>query len=342
MEISEREQMNRELRQMAAIVESSEDAIVGQSLDGTITSWNKGAERLFGYSRQSIVGQPQSVLVPPDHENELPAIRARIQRGEHVNRFETVRKTRDGRRIFVSLTVSPVHDDTGTLIGVASIARDVTGRKQAQEALRNSEENLKRAQSVAHIGSWYLNIARNELRWSDETYQIFGVPLGTPMTYEKFLAVVQPVDRERVEQAWTAAMRGDPYDLEHRILVGGKSRWIHEKAELEFDADGHVVSASAPRMTSPSANRRRKASAASLNCNLPSPNWGSGHCGPNRPSACWMKPLALSPGILTSTSATCSSCSRAAKSCCFARVSAGRKVWWAVRQSRQPARSRGS
>ena len=233
--------MERELRQMAAIVESSEDAIVGQNLDGIITSWNKGAERIFGHSSKWIVGQPQSILVPPEHENELQAIRERIQRGEYVDHFETVRKTKDGRRIFVSLTVSPVKDETGKVVGVASIARDITERKKAEVARRTSEENLKRAQAVAHIGSWYLNIPRDELLWSDETYQIFGISPGTPMTYEKFLAVVHPDDRDLVNRAWSAAMRGAPYELEHRIIVGGHTKWIRESAELEFDAEGHVA-----------------------------------------------------------------------------------------------------
>ena len=137
-EISEREQMERELRRLAEIVESSDDAIVGQSLDGIITSWNKGAERIYGYTGEWIVGQPQSVLVPPEYENESPAIRARIQRGEHVDHFETVRRKKDGQQIFVSLTISPVKDETGKVIGVASIARDITERNRAEEALRHA------------------------------------------------------------------------------------------------------------------------------------------------------------------------------------------------------------
>jgi PAS domain S-box-containing protein len=240
-EISEREKMERELRQMATVVQSSDDAIVIQDMDGIITSWNKGAERIFGHSAQWIIGQPQSILVPPDQENELPAIRARIQRGEHVEQFETVRKTKNDRRIFVSLTISPVKDETGKVIGVASIGRDVTERKKAEEALKNSEENLKQAQAVAHVGSWHLDVPNDELYWSDESYRIFGVALGTPMTYEKFLASVHPDDRELVDKAWTAALRGQPYEVEHRILVNGQERWIHEKAKLEFDWQGHVV-----------------------------------------------------------------------------------------------------
>ena len=148
---------------------------------------------------------------------------------------------RDGHVTSVLYNAAVFRDEVGKVVGVFAAARDITERKKAEEALDDSEESLKRAQAIAHIGSWHLDIRRDELLWSDETYQIFGVPPGTPMTYEKFLAIVHPDDRDLVNQAWTAAMRGAPYDLEHRILVGDNTKWIHERAKLEFDADGHVV-----------------------------------------------------------------------------------------------------
>jgi PAS domain S-box-containing protein len=113
--------------------------------------------------------------------------------------------------------------------------------KKAEESLRTSQANLQRAQAVAHIGSWYLDIPRNELVWSNELYRICKVPVGTPLTYEKFLAIVHPDDRDFVDGAWNAAMRGAPYDIEHRIQVDGDTKWIREKAELTLDADGHAI-----------------------------------------------------------------------------------------------------
>ena len=95
---------------LAAIVESSDDAIIGKTLDGKIASWNRGAERLYGYTAEEIVGQPLSVLVPPDHPDELPAIMERIKRGERIEHFETVRVRKDGSRVDVSLTISPVRE----------------------------------------------------------------------------------------------------------------------------------------------------------------------------------------------------------------------------------------
>lgn len=122
-----------------------------------------------------------------------------------------------------------------------TLRAELNEREKMERMLKRSQENLKRAQSVAHIGSWYLNIPRDELSWSDETYRIFGLAPGTSLTYEKFLGLVHPQDRDRVSQAWTAAMRGTPYDVEHRILVGGQTKWLREQAELDFDAGGQVV-----------------------------------------------------------------------------------------------------
>jgi PAS domain S-box-containing protein len=117
---------------LAAIVESSDDAIISQSLDGTIVSWNKGAERLFGYTTGEIVGRPLSVLVPTDHPDELPELLERIKLGQTIEHFETQRVCKDGRRLDVSLTLSPIRNAAGKIIGASKIARDVTARKEEE------------------------------------------------------------------------------------------------------------------------------------------------------------------------------------------------------------------
>jgi PAS domain S-box-containing protein len=121
---------------LAAIVESSDDAIVSKTLGGTITSWNPAAERLFGYTAEEVIGHPISILAPPDRENEMPANLECIRRGERVERYDTVRRRKDGSLVDISLTISPIRDETGQIVGASKIARDITARKQAEERQR--------------------------------------------------------------------------------------------------------------------------------------------------------------------------------------------------------------
>jgi PAS domain S-box-containing protein len=120
------------------------------------------------------------------------------------------------------------------------LEQEITEHRKAKEALLESEQDLNRAQSVANAGSWRLDIRRDQLLWSDETYRIFGIPRGTPMTYETFLSNVHPDDRQYVNRKWTAALLGEPYDIEHRIIVIDEVRWVREKAELELDSKGEL------------------------------------------------------------------------------------------------------
>ena len=120
------------------------------------------------------------------------------------------------------------------------VFRDITERKQMEQALRDNERDLNHAQAVAHTGSWRMDVQRNQLLWSDESHRIFGIPIGTPMTYEAFLSCVHPQDREYVDRKWALALRGEPYDIEHRIIVGDKVKWVRERAELEFDSNGEL------------------------------------------------------------------------------------------------------
>ncbi len=118
---------------------------------------------------------------------------------------------------------------------------DITKRKQAEEALQEKQRDLNHAQAVAKTGSWRLDVRRNELLWSGETYRMFGIPEGTPLTYEIFLGKVHADDREYVDQKWQAALRGEPYDVEHRIMVDREVKWVRERAELEFDKDAVLL-----------------------------------------------------------------------------------------------------
>jgi PAS domain S-box-containing protein len=125
--------------------------------------------------------------------------------------------------------------------GISVFFRDVTDRKRVEQTLRESQADLNWAQSVGRIGSWRLNLQRNELLWSDENHRIFGVPKGQPLSYDTFLAIVHPEDRAVVDRKWTAALQGEPYDIEHRIVVGNTVKWVRERAELEVDAEGQLL-----------------------------------------------------------------------------------------------------
>jgi len=136
-------EIQRSLAHMAAIVESSDDAIVGKTLDGIIQSWNAGAQRLFGYTPDEAIGKPITLIIPPERLDEEQRILATLRRGERIEHFETTRVTKDRRRVEISLTVSPVRDDSGAIIGASKIARDITDRKRADKLLRETHADLQ-------------------------------------------------------------------------------------------------------------------------------------------------------------------------------------------------------
>lgn len=354
--------------QLAAIVETTDDAVIGFDTEGYIFSWNSAAERLFGYAAEEAIGRPADLLVaplgkPPAGEGDRSAFDIVLAGGRFVR--DTVRVAKDGTRIDVSLAAAQIRDDEGRILGVSAIMRDIRARRRAELALRESEQRLRRfvsdapaaiamldrdlryvaasrrwaseygidldrlvgrdhyeahpelperykavhqralagavvsaeddpfpkadgtprwvrwevrpwhdanesiggiiilsedvtpqvramrelresradlnrAQSIAHIGSWRLDVVRNQLMWSEENHRIFGLPPGTPLTYESFLGTVHPDDRDYVDERWNAALRGEPYDIEHRIVVDGETRWVRECAELEIDAQGSL------------------------------------------------------------------------------------------------------
>jgi PAS domain S-box-containing protein len=136
---------------LAAIVDSTDDAVIGKTLDGTIISWNNGAQRIYGYSAAEVIGKPISILIPQDRANELPAILSRLARGERIDHYLTKRAHKDGQILDISVTISPVRDETGRIVGASAIARDVTAQEDAKrEALRTREQ--------------FISVAAHELR----------------------------------------------------------------------------------------------------------------------------------------------------------------------------------
>ena len=136
-------ELERTRAHLAAIVDSSEDGIIGKTLEGVVVSWNKGAERLFGYTSQEMIGQSITKIIPPELQHEEAQILAKIRKGERLERYQAIRIHKDGHRLNISLTVSPVRDASGTVVGAAKIAHDITANKQAQEARAAAEEALR-------------------------------------------------------------------------------------------------------------------------------------------------------------------------------------------------------
>jgi PAS domain S-box-containing protein len=163
IDVTERKRGEQATRLLAAVVESSHDAIVSKNLDGIITSWNTGAERLFGYAAEEAVGQNITLIIPPDRRDEERAIVEQLTRDERVDHFETVRMRKDGSLLDVALTISPMKDAAGRIVGASKLARDITERKRAEEALRQAQADLAHMSRVTTMGELTASLA-HEIR----------------------------------------------------------------------------------------------------------------------------------------------------------------------------------
>ncbi len=219
-DISERKRSEEVRERLAAVVESSDDAIVGKNLDGIITAWNSGAERLFGYSSSEAMGQPISMLLPPDRANEEADILARVRRGESLKHFETVRVRKDGTHIEVSATISPIKDRSGAIIGASKIARDITEHKRAARRLQESEQNYRMLFDSMSEGFCVIEVLFNE---NDE-----------PVDY-RFLEVNPAFEKQTgIQNAPGKRMREiAPRHEQHWFEIYGKIALTGEPARFE-------------------------------------------------------------------------------------------------------------
>jgi PAS domain S-box-containing protein len=225
-DITERKAAERASQLLAAIVESSSDAVISKNINGVITTWNAGAERLFGYAADEVIGQPVTILMPPERINEEPQILERIRRGETVDHYETVRRRKDGTLLDISLTISPIKDSKGVIIGASKIARDITERKRTEQALRDSEARFRQLADAMPQIVWTARadgyVDYYNRRWYEYT--------GFPETYgdASWQPILHPNDVQRSVETWSAAVRsGHPYEIEYRFIdrrTGGY-RW---------------------------------------------------------------------------------------------------------------------
>lgn len=221
---------------LAAIVQSSDDAIISKLLDGTIVSWNDSAYRIFGYTQEEMIGQHISKLIPHDRLNEETSIIERLRKGERVQHFETQRLTKDGRLLDLSLTISPIRDHTGTIIGASKIARDISQQKMAERILAENEERLKIILDASELGTYELNLRTQELNYSDRYARMLGQDPAELQQHSDFVKQLHPDDLERRKLAFEEAYRTGTLNYEIRVIwKDGSIHWIEAKGKVFYD-----------------------------------------------------------------------------------------------------------
>jgi PAS domain S-box-containing protein len=249
---SKRKQVEDRNFLLAAIVDSSNDAIIVITLEGIITSWNHGAERIYGYREDEVVGRPATILAPADRAAEIPAFVEKIRQGASVSHFETVRRRKDGSLIDVSLAISPVRNQQGLIIGASAAARDVTEQKKTASLVREqagaldlATTQLLSALEAGRMGTWIWEIAGNSLFCDDLCTRLLGrEPADAALkSLEPSFAVVHPEDQARVRSALEHSLHDDHvYDVEFRIVRPDASVvWMESRGRLERDPEGRPV-----------------------------------------------------------------------------------------------------
>jgi PAS domain S-box-containing protein len=225
-----------ELPRLAAIVEGSGDAIIAKTLDGRITSWNPAAEKLFGWTAAEAIGQPVQMLFPPGTEDQEMRFLAALARGERVLPFDTTRRAKDGTEVAVSVSISPVRDTQGRIVGASKIARDISATLRAKAALRDSEARLRFALEAAQIGDWELDLDTGATRRSLRHDRCFGYrEQQAAWNVETMLRHVHPADRDGVAAAFQQSLdTGQDWHSEFRVVwPDGSLHWLAAHARMQ-------------------------------------------------------------------------------------------------------------
>jgi PAS domain S-box-containing protein len=227
---------------LATIVESSDDAIIGKTLEGVITNWNKGAEKLYGYSAGEVLGQPISVLAPPERAEEVTQILARLKRGERLEHFESVRVRKDGSLVDVSLSIFPLTDSRGEVTGIASIARDVTERKRADQELHESEERYRSLVEAAPDVIYTVSAEDGSLTSLNPAFETLTGWSRAEWLGKPFVGMVHPDDLPVAVERFQKALRGEMHPpRELRVLCKSGEYLVGEFTSTQQVKDGKVV-----------------------------------------------------------------------------------------------------
>ncbi len=268
-DVTERIKLQEQFKQYKTIVQSSNDAIISKSLDGIVTSWNPAAENIFGYTAEEMIGNQLNILLPADRLDEEDFILNRIKKGETVAHYETERVRKDGTKLFVSVTVSPIYDNTGNIIGASKVARDITERKhqeaelesyrkhleqlvqtrtaelqEAVEKIKISEQRYEYAANATKDGLWDWNLKSGEVYYNPSYFSMLGYqPEDFPQhtAADVWLNLLHPDERDKIVASTQQALVHDGgYEIEFRMLCkDGNYKWILSRGKVvAWDEDG--------------------------------------------------------------------------------------------------------
>ncbi|MEO7338375.1 MAG: PAS domain S-box protein [Caldimonas sp.] len=260
-------------RRLASILDSSDDAIIGKTLEGTVTSWNRAAERIFGYRADEMIGQPVTRIFPPDRLDEERDILSRIARGQRIVHLDTVRLRRDGAPLHVSATISPIFDTAGAVVGASKIARDIGVGPHAEGLPTRNEASLREAQRIGQIGSWEWTIESDTLVWSEQMYRMFGQDPGRrPPSFQDQRSLFLPEGWDRLQAAAAETrVTGSGYVLSIQFVrPDGTEGWAEMRGETIVDRAGVIVGL---RGTSQDISDRREAERESMRRSRAATRW---------------------------------------------------------------------
>ncbi len=219
-------------------------ALFSQDPAGHIVSWNRGAERVFGYSQAEIIGETLAALAPDHLRSDLEAVGQRVATGERVDRVFTEIQRKGGMPVPIALSVSPIFEAGGALTGSVGVAQELTETRLAQAALAEVEQRFREWEALAHVGRWLWDVGTDAVQWSDELHRMHGVdPLDFEGTLTAHLCIVHPDDRERVRSLMEGAVTtSQAFEDEYRVAdADGNMRWFAMRAEPTVGSSGDVV-----------------------------------------------------------------------------------------------------
>lgn len=242
MDITDTQVVVEQIARLAAIVESSDDAIISKRLDGTITSWNSGAQGIFGYQPEEIIGQSIMRLIPPDRTEEEALIISRLVKGERVGHIQTQRLTKYGKLIDLSLTISPIRDQSGRVIGASKIARDITRQKMVEREMLENEQRLQMVIEASALGTWELDLITGTPRYSSRYLEILGFKGAQKPSHAELVERIHPDDLPIREKAFKEAFETGKLLYNARLCwPDGSIHWMEGRGNVYYNDTGKPV-----------------------------------------------------------------------------------------------------